>query len=705
MKILLTGSSGFVGKNILDHNDSKKYKILSPDSTDLDLMDINSVNNYLKKNKPDMIIHAAGYVGGIAKNQSNNIEFFYKNYIMGHNIIFSAYYNNIYKVLNISSSCFYSSEVSIPLNENLIGRGHLEKTNFGYALAKISTFQLCQYFNSLNSHIKYKTIVPTNLFGKFDTYKKNESHLIAAIIMKLDDLRLSEKAQNLEMWGTGKPLREFMFASDFSGIIFHCIKKFDKMPFVLNAGNGFNKSVLFYHKKIAEILKTKIIINANKSKPDGIRNKLLNSKSLKKFGWNKFTPFNEAIDITYKQYLKDKKFYWKLAENTWDFEEEMIFNTFSKKPKHTMGNVVQSFENIFAKKYKKKFGIMVNSGSSANLLMAESLKYHSKFNFKKGDEIIIPALSWSTSYFPFYQAGFKIKLVDIDLQTLNINLSKLSKAITKKTKAILAVNILGNSNNFAEIYKIISNKKILLLEDNCESLHSKFNKKFSGTFGIMGTFSFFYSHHISTIEGGMILTDDIELSHILRVLRAHGWTRDIPENSILLKKIKKYSDKIDFYKQYNSILPGYNLRPQELNAALGISQLKKVNNFIRIRRSNAKYFLSKIKKIPYILTQEEIGESSWFAFTLTLINFKNRIFSRDELAIFLNKYNIETRPVVMGNFAKTESAKFLNLQIHEKLKNADYIYKNSLYISNHSSDIKKKIDKLIKLLNFFFSRD
>ena len=183
---------------------------------------------------------------------------------------------------------------------------------------------------------------------------------------------------------------------------------------------------------------------------------------------------------------------------------------------------------------------MVNSGSSANLLMIASLFYtkHKKKKLKRGDEVIVPAIGWSTTYYPLQQYGLKLKFVDVDLHTLNFDISKLTKAINKKTKLILAVNVCGNSNEFSKILKLIKNKNILLLEDNCESLGSIYKNKKTGSFGLMSSSSFYYSHHISTIEGGMISTDDKELYQILLSLRSHGWIRDLPNKNLIKNKSK-----------------------------------------------------------------------------------------------------------------------------------------------------------------------
>ena len=381
---------------------------------------------------------------------------------------------------------------------------------------------------------------------------------------------------------------------------------------------------------------------------------------------------------------------YELASSTWGQEELDSIQKVVQSGNFTMGAKVREFELQFAEFFKSKFCVMVNSGSSANLLAIASLFYKKNNPLNIGDEVIVPAVSWATTYHPLNQYGIKLKFVDIDLDSLNYDLEKLKGAITEKTKAIIAVNLLGNSNDFDEINRLIKGKEILVIEDNCESMGAKFDKKYTGTFGILGTFSGFFSHHISTMEGGMILTDDEELYHILLSLRAHGWTRDLPTENKLVKK-----DKNQFNESFRFILPGYNLRPLEFSGSIGIEQLKKLPSFINSRRKNAEYFLEKFKNSDFQL-QREIGESSWFGFSL--INTNKKI-NRDLIIKTLTKNNIDVRPIVSGNFVKNEVISYYNFEIHSDLKNSEILDNEGFFVGNHHYDIKNKIDYLYKVLH------
>lgn len=383
---------------------------------------------------------------------------------------------------------------------------------------------------------------------------------------------------------------------------------------------------------------------------------------------------------------------YPLATPSWDQKEIDAIQRVISSGMYSMGKEVFAFEEQFAKYTGSKYCVMVNSGSSANLVMVGAMFYKKNNPWKAGDEVIVPAVSWPTTYYPLYQYGLKIKFVDIDLETLNFDLNALEKAITPQTRGILAVNLLGNPNDFDRIQAMIKGKDITLLEDNCESLGATFKGKQAGTFGVMGTFSSFFSHHIATMEGGMVVTDDQELHHILLCLRAHGWTRNLPKENLVCG-----TKSDDFFEEsFRFVLPGYNVRPIEMEGALGQEQLKKLPNFIKERRDNAIHFQEVFRNHPKFIIQKEIGESSWFGFSIV---FKPEAkVDRKEVVKILEKHNVESRPIVAGNFAKNEVVKFFNYEIFGELKNAQWIDKNGLFVGNNQVDIRTQIDLLEKAL-------
>lgn len=384
--------------------------------------------------------------------------------------------------------------------------------------------------------------------------------------------------------------------------------------------------------------------------------------------------------------------HYPLASTTWDEAEYAAMQRVIQSGMFSMGKEVATFEKQFAEWVGSRFAVMVNSGSSANLAMIAALMFRKQGALQAGDEVIVPAVSWSTTYYPLQQYGLKVKFVDIDPRTLNIDVEQLTAAIGPQTRAILTVNLLGNPNDFNWISQVIAGRDILLLEDNCESMGATLAGKQAGTFGLMGTYSSFFSHHISTMEGGLVVTDDEELYHILLSIRAHGWTRNLPKfNHVCGEK----SDN-PFEESFRFVLPGYNLRPLELSGAIGQEQLKKLDSMITTRRENAAHFQAVFQHHPWLDIQQEIGQSSWFGFAL--IVKPDAPITRDTLVTKLAAANVDVRPIVAGNFAKNEVMKWFDYTIHGELKNADDIDKNGLFVGNHHYYIKEEIIELHNII-------
>ena len=392
-----------------------------------------------------------------------------------------------------------------------------------------------------------------------------------------------------------------------------------------------------------------------------------------------------------------KNIKYNLASDSWGNQEIEAINEVIKSNRYTMGPKVKKFEEEFARYFNSDYAIMVNSGSSANLLMIASLFFSKNHNLQKGDEVIVPAVSWSTTYFPVNQYGLKLVFVDVDRETLNIDINEVIRAISAKTKIIFAVNLLGNPCDLEKLQSICKQKNIILIEDNCESLGAIYKKKFTGTFGELGSFSFFFSHHMQTMEGGMILTNNKNLYELCVSLRAHGWIRDLPNDNDIEKKTGN-----PFYDAFNFVTPGYSIRPLEMSGAIGSVQLKKLQTFIDSRRKNAKLFNSLFKDEPNIIIQKETEESSWFGFSIILVNKLSG--NRDKLVNILSENNIECRPIVAGNFTKNPVIKFLNYKIIGELKSSDDIDKNGFFVGNDFRDLTIEIEHLHKIIKNFENR-
>ena len=374
---------------------------------------------------------------------------------------------------------------------------------------------------------------------------------------------------------------------------------------------------------------------------------------------------------------------YPLASVTWDDKEYQAVQDVLKSGSFTMGDRVKQFEADFAALFGTRHAVMVNSGSSANLLAIAGAVYMPNSPLKLGDEVLVPAVSWGTTYYPIHQLGLSLSFVDIDPQTLNLDLAKLEASITPRTRAVFAVNLLGNPNDFDALKAICAKNDLLLLEDNCESMGATFHGRQAGTFGLAGTFSTFFSHHIATMEGGVVVTDNTDLYYTMLSLRAHGWTREQPPDSPF------YLNEDPFVNLFRFVLPGYNLRPLEIEAAIGIQQLKKLPGFIEERRRNAQKFAAAFADMPDVRLQRETGNSSWFGFSLILEGKLNG--RRPEIVDKLRQSRIECRPIVAGNFLRNPVIRHLNHVVHQPIVTAEDIEKNGLFIGNHHYPLDQQI--------------
>lgn len=382
---------------------------------------------------------------------------------------------------------------------------------------------------------------------------------------------------------------------------------------------------------------------------------------------------------------------YPLATTTWDDAEYAALQNVIASGQFTMGPLVRQFETEFASFFGARFGVMVNSGSSANLIAVAAAVLDPRIDLDRGDEVIVPAVSWPTTYYPLTQYGLRPRFVDIDIDTLNIDLDLVEASIGPRTKGLFAVNLLGNPNDFKRLREIADRHGLVLLEDNCESLGAVHDGVSAGTAGLAGTFSSFFSHHIATMEGGVILTDDEQLYQEMLSLRAHGWTRELPVDNHLHPKSGDAWDDL-----FRFILPGYNVRPLEMEGALGVEQLKKVPALIAGRRDNARHFAERFAAIDSVRLQQETGESSWFGFSLVLEGaLAGR---RSELVQAFRAAGIESRPIVAGNFTRNPVMVHLDAIVPSSLPAADKVHVDGLFIGNHHYPVHEGIDLVAEVV-------
>jgi CDP-6-deoxy-D-xylo-4-hexulose-3-dehydrase len=345
----------------------------------------------------------------------------------------------------------------------------------------------------------------------------------------------------------------------------------------------------------------------------------------------------------------------------------------------SMGKKVEEFEKEYAKYIGVKYAIMVNSGSSANLLSLAILTNASlKNKLNPGDEIITPALTWATTVYPIVNNGLVPVFVDVDEKSFEIDVNQIESAISPKTKAIMPVHLLGNPVNITKIKEIADKNNLIVIEDSCEAHGAEVNGKKIGSFGDMSTFSFFLSHHITTIEGGMLLTNNEEYYEIGKALRAFGWIRDLKNKSEISKKNSKLDPRFLFVNM------GFNIRPTEIQGAFGIHQIKKLEHFIKIRQDNTSYWnqvLSKFSNFIQLPTEKENTRHVYFGYAILIK--ENAPFSYQEFVSYLESKKIETRPIMSGNMVEQPSSSLYEYRVSGELNNASKIMHNAVFIPNH----------------------
>jgi CDP-6-deoxy-D-xylo-4-hexulose-3-dehydrase len=384
---------------------------------------------------------------------------------------------------------------------------------------------------------------------------------------------------------------------------------------------------------------------------------------------------------------------YELASSSWGAEEIAAIERVIASNRYTMGPNVAGLEREFAAYHGVRHGIMVNSGSSANLVGVAALFHKQVRPLRRGDEVIVPAISWATTYHPLQQYGLKLKFVDVDVATLNVDPRQLKDAIGPKTRMIVAVSILGNPAALDVMRALADRHGLYLFEDNCESMDAELGRKKAGTFGDINTFSFFFSHHISTMEGGMILTDDEEIAHLCTSIRAHGWTRDLPAGSPLFKRRGS-----DHFEAYRFILPGYNVRPLEMSGAVGREQLKKLPGFTLKRRQNLAFFQRLFGADERFITPRENGKSSSFCFPIVLNPALN--LDRERVFAALHAADIQFRIITGGNFLRHDAIHYFDYEVHGgAAPNADTVHDHGFFVGNHPFDLTAQIEKLYGVLD------
>jgi CDP-4-dehydro-6-deoxyglucose reductase, E1 len=385
--------------------------------------------------------------------------------------------------------------------------------------------------------------------------------------------------------------------------------------------------------------------------------------------------------------------FWKLQEEALtEADLNALVDFIRSKPRLTQGLRVREFEQAYAKWNGSKHAVLVNSGSAANLLLVGAVKEFK--SWQDGDEVIVPAVTWPTTITPVMQCGLKPVYVDANLTDLSLDYDQLAKKITPRTRGIFVAHLLGFPANLDKLLALAKQHNLTLLEDCCEAMGAQWNGTKVGNFGLGGTFSLYWGHHMTAVEGGFIATNDTELYHLLLLKRSHGLARELPQE-LHAGIAKKYPD-IDF--QFLFLTDGTNFRSTELNAVLGLRQLARLDEFIRIRDRAFRRYVELCRRYPDdLITLDGKGVSS---FTLAFL-FKDRK-KKEAFQKIIGEAGVESRPLVGGNLMRQP---FLRKYYRPaEFPNADFLHENSFYIGNNQFVTDERMDALGGLLKKFFGK-
>lgn len=394
---------------------------------------------------------------------------------------------------------------------------------------------------------------------------------------------------------------------------------------------------------------------------------------------------------------KPQKYWYPLSMATYDLEEILAAIDSLCSFRTTMWEKTVEFERQFARTFGGGEAIMVNSGSSADLLIAFALVNQQAKLLEPGDEILVPSVTWPTQIWSSMMAGLKVRLVDTDPCTLNMDLNDLESKVGPKTRAVSLVHLMGNPCDMDRVLSICRKHDLVLIEDCCEALGAGFKGQPVGTFGIAGSFSFFFSHHITTMEGGMIICQDQPLSDLFRLLRAHGWARNT-------KYVHAHSQD-DLDPRYMFLNWGFNVRPTELQAGFGLEQLRRWPAFHNQRLQNVTYFqeyLNRHRTLMYLMQVLPDAECSWFALPIMLTS--ECPFKKADFLAYLEAQGVETRPMVAGNLTRQPVRQLYPELQEDNLPGSDAIHERGFYLGLHPFEAKQNLDRLAEIFEQFVRR-
>lgn len=698
-RVMVTGGAGFLGRNVVARLEAAGANVFVPRSSDYDLRERPGVDAALAEGRPEIVVHLAAVVGGIGANRENPGRFFHDNAVMGIELMEQARLRGVEKFVQIGTVCSYPKFTPVPFHEDDLWNGYPEETNAPYGLAKkMLLVQGQAYREQYGFNVIH--LIPVNLYGPGDNFDPSSSHVIPALIKKCVDA-VDAGADHIDVWGTGSASREFLYVEDAARGIVLAAEQYDGADPV-NLGVGREITIRELVELIARLTGFDGEIRWDATKPDGQpRRSLDTTRARERFGFEAHTSFEVGLRATIEAYrgsmrgagtpkrLEPTEPY-PLAADTLEAPEINAAKAVLDSGFYTMGRHVLAFERQFADWVGSPHAVMVNSGSSANLLMVDALLRSTtgRPTVQAGDEVIVPGLAWPTTVWPLRQLGLVPVFVDVDPATLAIDLDSAEAAIGPRTCGMFLIHALGRAADRERYAAFCAAKGLTLLEDCCESLGAHSAGRHVGTTSLAGSFSFYFSHHVSTIEGGMIVTGDAGLADDLRGLRAHGWIRDRSDREDWIGRHPTLDRRFLFATM------GYNVRPTEIQAAIGTVQLERLDDMLAGREALARDAHRWLEaSAPWLeLIGSEIfskgspetrtsREHSWM--TLPLRLRADAPVARTAVMDCLERNGVETRPLIAGSLARHPAIEQVEHRIAPSLDVCDGLLENAFMIGCH----------------------
>jgi len=620
---------------------------------DVDLTDETALYSWLKAKRISQVINVAAVVGGITFNISHPLSTLDQNLRLATSVLGACHKADIQDVVSILSTCIFPVKHQTAFSEHQIFDGAPHVTNKGYAYAKRMLLALSQAYADQCGR-NYVCVVPPNLYGPFDKFDEEKAHVVGALIRKFAQAEeaTSDTGRTVRVYGTGAARRQFMFCDDLASLLVWALDAYKDTGEPLIVADDGDVTI----KDVVGILQSNfdgtISIEWDTTKPDGqLEKKALNLKLRRLLPDWRPTPIEEGIRQTVAWYRSQcmGQTFPLCCNNLPSSDIETAVNLLRSGKQLSMGPETRAFEKEFAAFMKVEDSLFVNSGSSANLLAVVAAMHPDRPPAKRlvpGDRVAVPALCWSTTVAPLITQGLIPVFVDVDPSTLQISLDDL-EAKASGIKALMLVHVLGSCPDMDRLMALVKDYNMVLIEDSCEAMGNTWKGKRLGTFGDFGTFSTFYSHHMTSVEGGFVVAMNPKDRLCLRGMRAHGWIRHLPAE--VQADYKAAHPDID--PRFLFVDIGFNMRPLDLCAAIGRNQLKRLEASNRCRRENYEAVYTRLQaKAPlvHMVLPPKDAEVAFLALPLLFPPSTNL----ENLQGELEGSGVETRPIISGNFLR-----------------------------------------------------